>query len=97
MLRTNKDIVTTQFTIGGRDPAETWTLPAGSRVVMVKGLSGTSGDGFAAADVAQLKRLSGNAHDPVYRYLVISAADVESDTESERALIARILANQESR
>lgn len=93
MYRTNKDIVTAAYRFKGES---TWTLPVGSRATLVKGLSGIAGDGFTAANVAQLKDLSGNSHDPVYRYLIIAAVDVDGETDSERLTVARIR-NNESR
>lgn len=53
-------------------------LPEGTRVLQLKGASGTEGDLFAVADIAELIRLTGNSHDPKYRY-----AFVPSDAVSE--------------
>jgi hypothetical protein len=50
-----------------------FTLPAGSAVALVKGLSGTTGDGFVVASVRQLTELTGNAHDAVHRYVEVPA------------------------
>ena len=48
-----------------------FTLPAGSAVSLVKGLSGTTGDGYVVASVRQLTELTGNAHDAKHRYVVV--------------------------
>jgi hypothetical protein len=54
------------------------TIPAGTRCELVRGASGTKGDLFAIADVAKLIELTGNAHDPHYRYAFVDNADVEA-------------------
>jgi hypothetical protein len=48
------------------------TLPAGADVVRVEG----DGGGFAIASTALLIELTGNTHDPVYRFAWVDAADV---------------------
>lgn len=82
MFRTNSDFQTSQF------KGEPWTLPAGSRVTLVKNASGIDGDLFAAADITQLKALTGNTHDPVYRYLFLPADLIEGDTAADKEAIA---------
>jgi hypothetical protein len=77
--RTNRPIKSHAFcqTAGGNPIGDAWTLPAGARVHLIKGFEGGTRDGFVAADVAQLKALSGNTHDPVYRYMQIDPLHVE--------------------
>jgi hypothetical protein len=58
-------------------PANLWgvqaTIPKGSVVIHVTG----AGGGFAIADAKLLERLSGNTHDPKYRYVWIDEQEVE--------------------
>jgi hypothetical protein len=68
----------------------TFTLPAGSHARLVKRLDGLRGDGFAAASIAQLVALTGNSHDPKYRYVPLPADAIEGETEAERAEVARV-------
>lgn len=77
-------------TAGGQPIGDAWTLPAGARVQLVKGFHGGTRDAFAAADVAQLKHLSGNSHDPAYRYMMIDPANVEGVTDEARAIVERL-------
>lgn len=77
--------------------AETFTLPAGSKATLVKGLSGTNGDGFAAANVKQIAELTGNPHDAKYRWVALPADAIEADSEHDKAELARILARQAAR
>jgi hypothetical protein len=49
------------------------TLPKGTEILEVKG----TGGGFAVKDTALLVELTGNSHDPIYRYLWVAPADVE--------------------
>lgn len=72
--------------------APEFTLPAGSAAILVRGLSGTTGDGFAAGSVRQLAELTGNAHDAAHRYVTLPADAIKGETEGERAEIARIIA-----
>lgn len=60
----------------------TFTIPAGTLVKLVEGASGTQGDLYGVADVALMKRLSGNAHDPDFRWCYVDAADVLTTQES---------------
>lgn len=53
------------------------TLPPGTRVHLVVGADGVKGDLWAVSDVKLLQELTGNAHDPKYRYLWIDAAAVK--------------------
>ena len=55
------------------------TIPAGTRVKMVPDLDGIHGAGWVVDDVPLLIRLTGNAHDPHYRYATVPA-DVVSET-----------------
>lgn len=80
--------------IGGGYPI---TLPEGSRALLVKGLSGLNGDGFAVASIRQLVELTGNHHDPKYRYVDLPADAIAGETEAEKAEVARIAAKQASR
>jgi hypothetical protein len=65
-------------------------LPAGSRVDVISGFDPLRGDGFVAADVDQLIALTGNSHDPKYRYLVVPASVVVGETLEEKATVDRI-------
>lgn len=49
------------------------TLPEGTEVILVEGASGTKGDLYAVKSVELLKKLSGNTHDPEYRYAFVPA------------------------
>lgn len=74
--------------------APSFILPAGSRAALVKGLSGLAGDGFAALNIRQLIELTGNSHDPKYRYVCLPADAIEGDSAAERAEVARIMAKE---
>lgn len=87
MYFTNKDITANIF---GKQA----TLPKGSRVLLVHHLDGLKGAGFAAGNIKQLIELSGNAHDPKYRYFVIAAADVDADNKGDQREVERIRAKQ---
>ncbi|QSY98569.1 hypothetical protein J2J97_32205 (plasmid) [Rhizobium bangladeshense] len=52
------------------------TLPAGTAVHLVKGADGIKGDLYAVTSVPLLVKLTGNAHDPKYRYAFVDHADV---------------------
>jgi len=54
------------------------TLPAGTRVHLIKGASGTQGDLWAVSDIRQLMDLTGNRHDPKYRYAWVPADAVDA-------------------
>lgn len=56
------------------------TLPQGTKVRLIKGASGTRGDLYAVDSVKDLIALTGNAHDPRYRY-----AFVPTDAVAEAA------------
>lgn len=47
------------------------TLPAGTKVRLIKEASGTEGDLYAVESVKLLIELTGNAHDPHYRYAFV--------------------------
>lgn len=53
-----------------------FTLPAGSAVKLIMNADGIKGDLFALESARQLADLTGNSHDPKYRYLWLEAADV---------------------
>jgi hypothetical protein len=65
-------------------------LPAGSRVDVINGFDPHRGDSFIAADVEQLIGLTGNNHDPKYRYLAVPASVVVGETPEEKAAVNRI-------
>ena len=50
------------------------TIPKGSAVLHVDG----NGGGFALASTSQLIALTGNDHDPKYRYCWLNGADVDN-------------------
>lgn len=54
-----------------------FTLPPGTRVHLVVGADGIKGDLWAVSDVKLLQELTGNAHDPKYRYAWVDAAAVK--------------------
>lgn len=56
------------------------TLPKGTRVRLIKGASGTEGDLYAVESTKLLMDLTGNTHDPNYRY-----AFVPTDAVAEEA------------
>ena len=49
------------------------TIPKGTALVEVKG----HGGGFAVASINLLQELTGNKHDPKYRYVWVNFADIE--------------------
>lgn len=53
-----------------------FTLPAGTPVTLIKGADGLKGDLWAVRDARTLINLTGNSHDPIYRYCWIDAAEV---------------------
>ena len=54
------------------------TLPTGTAVTLVKGASGTEGDLYAVESVKLLIELTGNTHDPKYRYAFVPADAVDA-------------------
>ena len=54
------------------------TLPAGTAVTLVKGASGTEGDLYAVESVKLLIELTGNTHDPKYRYAYVPTNAVDA-------------------
>jgi len=62
----------------------TVTVPKGTKVRLVKGASGTKGDLYAVDSVKLLIGLTGNAHDPHYRYAFVPT-DAVGETEPEAA------------
>lgn len=57
------------------------TVPQGTRVKLIVGADGVKGDVWAIADVAVLIALTGNDHDPKYRYAWVPA-DAVTPTEA---------------
>jgi hypothetical protein len=57
---------------------DTFTVPAGSKVELIRNASGLEGDLWAVADTALIVRLSGNDHDPKYRHVFVPLDAVES-------------------
>ena len=53
------------------------TLPAGTIVDLIKGASGTQGDLYAVRSIALLIELTGNTHDPKYRYAFVPTDAVD--------------------
>lgn len=68
---------------------DTFTVPAGTEVRLIPNADGMKGDLWAVADIALVKRLSGNDHDPVYRYVFIDVNDTLEHI-STRQVAARI-------
>lgn len=54
-----------------------FTLPAGTDVHLIKGASGVRGDMYAVTSVKLLTQLTGNDHDPKYRYCFVEHSDVD--------------------
>lgn len=71
--RTSRDLEMNLW--GGR-----FTVPAGTEVTLVRDASGTEGDLYAVASVALLMQLTGNTHDPTYRYAWVPNDAVEEVT-----------------
>jgi hypothetical protein len=83
IYRTNKPIETKAFLMRGS--VESWTIPEGSRVHLIKDGMGVRRDAYALSDIAMIKRLSGNVFDPTYRYLFVDLVDLEPVTAESRA------------
>lgn len=60
----------------------TFVLPKGTQVQLIKGASGTQGDLWAVRHVKLLKELTGNHHDPVYRYCFVNSELVEAEEQA---------------
>lgn len=56
-----------------------FTLPKGTRVRLVKNASGTEGDLWAVESIALLIELTGNSHDPKYRFAFVPADSVDQE------------------
>jgi hypothetical protein len=69
MHRTNKDLELTAWVTA-------FTLPKGTIVQLIQILDGIRGGGFVVRDAKRLMNLTGNTHDPKYRYLWIEARHV---------------------
>ncbi len=54
------------------------TFPTGTRCQLIKGLIGGQQDGYVIADISLIIRLTGNAHDPKYRYVCVPDEFVEN-------------------
>lgn len=72
MLKTRHDLVKTWW-------GSTITVPKGTRVRLIKNADGLRGDLFAIDDVRLLVGLTGNTHDPYYRYAVVEPEEVADD------------------
>lgn len=59
-----------------------FTLPKGTPVVLIKNASGTEGDLYAVRDAKTIMDLTGNTHDPKYRYVWVPADAVSDDAEA---------------
>lgn len=70
MAKTNRDV---DLHYHGTDI----TLPKGTRVELIRGASGTEGDKWAVASIRLLMDLTGNTHDPKYRYAWVPADAVD--------------------
>jgi hypothetical protein len=70
VYETTSDIVFPANYEGQGDPL--WTLPAGSEVIQPRDRPGH----FAVKDTALLIRLTGNQHDPIWKYYWVPAAAV---------------------
>lgn len=89
MFKTIRDIA---FPESRAYPA--FTLPAGTVVVLIKGADGIKGDLWAVRDAKVIIDLTGNTHDPIYRYTWVEAADVgEVVTIASEAERFRLLAD----
>jgi len=90
MYRTNKDLEITAFECQAPAMRSKFILPAGSKAIFVRALDGVKGDGFAAGDPSQIVALTGNSHDPHYRYIPLAADDIEGETEDEQREVMRV-------
>lgn len=79
--RTVRDITLTAWANQGPNAACRFTLPAGSAVKRVEG----DGGGFAVESVPLLIALTGNSHDPHYRYVWVDESEVEPVPAEEGA------------
>ena len=70
--RTSRDI---EFAQTRQYPA--FTLPKGTAVVLVKGADGLKGDLWAVRDHTLIVKLTGNSHDPKYRWTWVPEDAVE--------------------
>lgn len=68
MPKTNADWQTTVFADQAAALRATITIPAGTRLVLVDQPQGAA---YAVDDVPLLIRLTGNTHDPKYRYVFV--------------------------
>lgn len=55
----------------------TIVIPAGTKVRFIPKADGLTGSMWAVEDIALLIKLTGNRHDPKYRYLFVPSAIVE--------------------
>ncbi len=65
---TNRDVEITVFEVQPDTARATITIPAGTRCRLVDCPQGTA---WAVDDIPLLKRLTGNDHDPDYRYVFL--------------------------
>jgi len=70
------------------------TPPAGTQALRIKGADGLRGDLFAAAQAKVLIDLTGNTHDPKYRYCWLSSDAIAGDTEAERETVSAMQAKE---
>lgn len=55
---------------------DTFTLPAGTEVRLIRDADGIRGDLWAVTDISAVIRASGNRHDAVHRYVFVEADEV---------------------
>lgn len=71
MAKTNRDL---PMTLWGSPVV----IPAGTTVHLIRNASGTEGDLWAVSDIKRLMTLTGNHHDPKYRYAFVPADAVDA-------------------
>ncbi len=52
-------------------------IPKGTKVRLIKSASGTEGDLYAVESISLLMELTGNTHDPKYRYAFVPTDAVD--------------------
>lgn len=57
--------------------AASFVLPKGSEVQLMEGVDGLLGNRWAVSSVKLLVALTGNAHDPHYRFVFVETGDVD--------------------
>lgn len=76
VYRTTRDAEVTAWENQGAGAVWRGIIPAGTRVVRVP--NGTGEDLWGVDDVPLLIRLTGNTHDPHYRYVIVPTDTVEA-------------------